>query len=104
MQALKINPEDVFTCLYFGTLLTFCDDKKFAMELFEHAVFQSPDLSVVHWCKAKLHKSLGEFDLAEYEYERAVEVEPDDEQAQEKLADWRVFISGKRRGLSDDNS
>jgi superkiller protein 3 len=96
MQSLTLNPDDPFTCLYFGNLLTLCDDKKYAMELYEHAAQLAPDLPVVHWCRAALHKSQGEFELAEQAYQQAVAVDPDDEQAQEKLAEWRAFIAGVR--------
>ena len=34
MQSLRLNPDDPWTCLKFGTLLTLCDDRKYARELF----------------------------------------------------------------------
>jgi superkiller protein 3 len=96
MQSLRLNPDDPFTCLFFGTLLTLCDDKKYAMDLFEHASSLAPELAVVHWCRANLHRSQGEFELAEQAYRQAVAVEPENEEARQKLADWRKFIAETR--------
>jgi tetratricopeptide (TPR) repeat protein len=93
MQSLRLNPDDPFTCLKFGTLLMLCEDKKYARELFEHAIDVDPELAVAHWCLGNLFRMQGEYDLAERAYERAVEVDPDDEQAQEKLVEWRAFIT-----------
>lgn len=42
MQALRLNPDDPFTCLFFGNLLSICDDKRWAWELFEHAAEVAP--------------------------------------------------------------
>jgi tetratricopeptide (TPR) repeat protein len=96
MQSLRLNPDDPFTCLKFGTLLMLCDDKKYAMELFEHAIEVAPGLAVAHWCLGNLFREQGEYDLAERAYERAVEVAPDDQQAQEKLVEWQAFITRRR--------
>jgi tetratricopeptide (TPR) repeat protein len=94
MQALRLDPDDPFTCLFFGNLLTLCDDKSYAEELYERAAWLAPDLAVVHWCRADLHRAQGEYELAGRAYERAVAVAPDDEQAREKLSQWRAFIAG----------
>ena len=96
MQSLRLNPDDPWTCLKFGTLLTICDDKKYARELFDYAIDLAPELAVAHWCSANLSREQGEYELAERAYERAAEVAPDDEQTKEKLAEWRVFIAGVR--------
>jgi cytochrome c-type biogenesis protein CcmH/NrfG len=93
MQSLRLNPEDPWTCLKFGTLLTICDDKKYARRLFDYAIELAPELAVAHWCSANLYREQGEYELAERAYERAVEVDPDDEQAREKLAEWLSFIA-----------
>ena len=93
MQSLRLNPEDPWTCLKFGTLLTLCEDKKYARELFDHAIELNPELAIAHCCSANLHREQGEYELAERAYERAVEADPDDEQAREKLAEWRTFIA-----------
>jgi tetratricopeptide (TPR) repeat protein len=94
MQALELDPDDPFTCLYFGNLLALCDDKTYAKELYERAVKLAPDLAVVHWCRADLHRSQGEYELAGQAYERAVAVAPEDDQARAKLSEWRAFIAG----------
>jgi Flp pilus assembly protein TadD len=49
MQSLRLNPDDPFTCLLFGNLLTICDDKKWAWELYEYAAEVAPD-----WCQGDL--------------------------------------------------
>ncbi len=92
MQSLRLNPHDPFTCLYFGNLLTICDDKKYALLLFKYAIQLAPDLAVAHWCLADLYCKLGDYGLAERSYERAVEVAPDHEQARSKLTAWRTFV------------
>ncbi len=96
MQSLRLNPDDPWTCLKFGTLLTLCDDKHYVRELFDRAITLEPDLAVAHWCSANLYREQGEYELAERAYERAVEVDPDDEQAGDKLVEWREFIAGVR--------
>jgi cytochrome c-type biogenesis protein CcmH/NrfG len=96
MQSLRLNPDDPFTCLYFGTMLELCDDKKYSLDLYKHAIKLKPDLAVAHWCLGNLYRKQGKYDRAELSYERAVEVAPDDEMAQEKLAEWRTFIAKVR--------
>ncbi len=98
MQSLRLDPKDAWTCLKFGTLLTLCDDKHYARELFDHAITLDPELPVAHWCSANLHREQGEYELAGRAYERAVEVDPADVQAREKLAEWRSFIAGLGAG------
>lgn len=96
MQSLRLNPDDPFTCLRFGTLLMLCDDKAYARQLFERAIDLAPDLAVSRWCLGNLHRQQGEYELAERAYEKAVEVAPDNEQAREKLTEWRAFIAEVR--------
>jgi tetratricopeptide (TPR) repeat protein len=96
MQSFRLNPDDPWTCLKFGTLLTFCEGKEHARELFDRAIELAPELAVAHWCSASLYREQGEYGLAERAYERAVEVDPGDEKAREKLAEWRSFIAGVR--------
>jgi cytochrome c-type biogenesis protein CcmH/NrfG len=96
LQSLRLNPDEPWTCLKFATLLTICDDKKYARELLDYAIKLDPELTVAHWCSGNLYRKQGEYELAEAAYERAVEVDPDDEQAREKLAEWRSFIAGVR--------
>ena len=96
MQSLRLDPDDPWTCLKFGTLLTICDDKHYARELFDRAIALDAELAVAHWCSANLYRKQGEYDLAEQAYERAVDVDPEDEQARGKLAEWRLFIAKVR--------
>ncbi len=96
MQSLRLNPDDPWTCLKFATLLTICDDKKYARELLDYAIKLDPELAVAHWCSANLYRKQGEYELAGQAYERAVEVNPDDDQARKKLAEWRSFIADVR--------
>jgi cytochrome c-type biogenesis protein CcmH/NrfG len=101
MQALKLEPDNPFTCLYFANLLTLWDDKKYAAELYERAVAVAPDLAVVHWCLAEFYRAQGQFDRAEQAYGQAVAVDPDDEVARKKLAEWRDFIANARNRRPD---
>ena len=96
MQSLRLNPDDPWTCLKFASLLTLCDDKKYAREPFDHAIELEPELAVAHWCSANLYRKEGEYELAKQAYERAVEIDPGDEQARGKLAEWRAFIAEVR--------
>jgi cytochrome c-type biogenesis protein CcmH/NrfG len=96
MQALRLDPDDPFTCLLFGNLLTLCDDRGYALTLFEHAAKVAPDLAVVHWCLGKFYRDVGRYEDAGREYERAVEVEPDNPQAREKFSEWSAFIAAAR--------
>jgi tetratricopeptide (TPR) repeat protein len=100
MQALRIDPDDPFTCMYFGNLLATFDDKKWAWQLYRRAAELAPKLAIVHWLQGALHRKERNFDGAELEYRLAVLVEPDNEVAREKLAEWHEFISAideKRR-------
>lgn len=96
MQSLRLNPDDPWTCMKFGTLLTLCNDTRNARELFDLAIELQPGLAAAHWCSANLYRRQGEYPLAERAYERAVEVDPGNEQAQAKLDEWRTFIAGVR--------
>jgi len=96
MQSFRLDPDDPWTCLKFATLLSCCDDKNHARLLFDRAIALEPGLAVAHWCSANLYRAQGDYSLAEQAYERAVEVDPDDKQARDKLAKWRVFIAGVR--------
>lgn len=93
MQSLRLNPDDPWTCLKFANLLSICDDKKYARELLDHAIRLAPELAVVHWCSGDLYRAQRKFKLAERAYERAARVDPDDEQAQKKLEEWRSYIA-----------
>jgi tetratricopeptide (TPR) repeat protein len=96
MQSLRLNPDDPWTCLKFANLLTLCENKQYARDLLDYAIKLEPELAAAHWCSADLHCKQGEYELAEHAYERAVEVEPENNQAREKLAEWRSFILGIR--------
>jgi cytochrome c-type biogenesis protein CcmH/NrfG len=96
MQSFRLNPNDPWTCLKFGGLLTICDDKQYARRLFDRTIKLAPHLAVAHWISANLHRKQNEYELAQRAYERAVEVDPGDEEAQTKLAEWREFIAGAK--------
>lgn len=93
-QSLQLAPDDPWTYLFFGNLLSITDDTKTAMDCFKHAAKLMPHQAVVYWCQGDLYRKLQNFDRAEQVYEKAVEVAPNDEQAQRKLAEWRDFIAG----------
>ena len=101
-QSIRLNPNDVWALLKYGTLLTLCDDKKYARVMFERAAGLEPGLAAPHWAQGNLYRKQGEYDLAGRAYERAVEVDPKDEQAREKLAEWRAFVAKLREGTGDD--
>ena len=61
--------------------MTLCDDKAYALTLFEHAIELAPELAVAHWCVANLHRGQARYREAAKQYERAVEAEPDNWQA-----------------------
>ena len=68
-----------------------CDDKRYALKLYRHAVEKAPLLPAVHWCLADLYRELGEYEAADSAYHRAVEVDEDDAQARQKLDEWTRF-------------
>ena len=72
-------------------------DKKYARELFDHAIEVAPKLAVAYWCSGNLYRTQGEYELAGRAYEQAVEIAPEDEQARKKLAEWRSFIAEVRK-------
>lgn len=65
-------------------------------QLLDRAIELQPKLAVTHWSSAYLFRKQGEYESAERAYERAVEVDPDDEQAQGKSTEWRAYIADVR--------
>ena len=90
---------DPFTCFYFGNLLALCDDKTYAIRLYEWAAEITPDLAVVQWCRANLYRKMRDYDLADRAYHQAVAVAPDDEQARDVLAGWLTFLASRGGNL-----
>lgn len=96
MAALRLDPDDPFTCLYFANLLRIFDKER-AMKLYRRARKLAPELAVVHWCIAELYRSRGDYYRAGKAYNQAVKVEPDCEMSRGKLEEWRTFVAERER-------
>jgi tetratricopeptide (TPR) repeat protein len=94
-QALNLAPDNAFSFLFLGCLLEAVDAPRARM-CYERAAELLPQASIVHWADGDLSRQGGHFARAEEAYNKAVEVNPSDEQARLKLAEWNEFIGGLR--------
>ena len=96
-RSLKADPCDPFTHLYLGNLFYKGEDLDAALERFGYAAMLDPDTPAPLWCQADVYEAQGRQELAEEYHRRAVELDPDDEQAVRLMEEWRE----RRRRQSD---
>ncbi|WP_165248829.1 tetratricopeptide repeat protein [Paludisphaera soli] len=89
-RALRADPTDVWTHLYIGNLAYRERDWEVALIWFRFAAMLAPDMTVPLWCQADVYEFQDRQDLAEEYFRKAVEVDPDDEQARRLLKMWRL--------------
>lgn len=89
-KALAIDPTDGWTHLYMGNLCygLSCYDE--AASHFQHAIDLLPGVACPHWCLADVYDKQGYWLRTEQQYRRAVETDPNDSRAKQKLESWLV--------------
>jgi tetratricopeptide (TPR) repeat protein len=87
-KALAIDPNDGWTHLYMGKLCygLSCYDE--AASHFELAIELLPGVACPHWCLADVYDKQGYWSRTEQQYRRAVETDPSDGKAKQKLESW----------------
>jgi tetratricopeptide (TPR) repeat protein len=96
-KAIQLEPGDAWTHIYLGTHLWRCDDIEAATAEFRIAEKLEPEWVVPLWSLGHIYECAYEdFDLAQSLYERALQLEPDDQVALMYIG--RLF---KKRGQFD---
>lgn len=96
-RALELDPRDAWARIYLGTYLWMRADVEAAVAEFRAAAQLEPEWAVPLWSLGNIHENaLKDFDSAQSFFERALELEPDCQEALKNLG--RLF---KKRGLKD---
>jgi tetratricopeptide (TPR) repeat protein len=98
-RSIVLDPADPWSYLYLGNLFYWQQDYRQAIEQFQHARQRGPELAIVHVCIADAYHGLGEFALAKQYYERAVEVDPNDQNAAKNLRRWQKITKDRKDHL-----
>ena len=77
-----------WTHTFKGNLLYGRRQYRDAIAAFKRAIELMPTVACPYWCLADAYLAHGNFALAEVNYNRAVEVDPDDKKARQKLDEW----------------
>jgi len=88
VRALKLDPYDGWSHLYFGNLLSALGCHESALVHFNYAADFLPDVACPQWCLAEQYRGAGDFDKADDHYRNAVSVDPEDATARGKLNEW----------------
>jgi tetratricopeptide (TPR) repeat protein len=88
VRALKLDPYDGWSHLYFGNLLSGLRCYDDALKHFKYAADFLPDVACPQWCLGDAYRKQGDFDNADSHYRKAVEIDPDDTKAKQKLDEW----------------
>jgi Flp pilus assembly protein TadD len=88
-QATVLDPMDPWSHLYMGNVFYHQCDHAEALDKFQHAHRLEPKLAIALVCMADAYHCLGELKLADEHYRKAVEVDPDDENARANLKRWQ---------------
>ena len=94
VRALKLDPYDGWSHLYFGNMLSAfgCNDD--ALTHFNYAADFLPDAACPQWCLGDQFLKHDDSDNAGLHYKRAVEIDPDDAMARKKLDEWQANNPG----------
>lgn len=88
VRALKLDPFDGWSHLFFGNLCYGLKCYPEAITHFKYAADFLPDAACPHWCLGDAYRAHGDFAHAQWHYEKAVEIDPTDHRARQKLEDW----------------
>ena len=90
VRALKLDPYDGWSHLYWANFLSGLGSYDEALTHFHYAAEFLSDVACPHWCLGDQYCKLSDFDKAEFHFERAVEIDPDNAIARKKLAEWQT--------------
>ena len=87
-RALSVNPDDGWTHVYMGNLCYALACYVEAEAHFKRAIELLPGVACPHWCLADVYDKQGYWSRTEQQYRRAVDTDPSDSKARQKLAAW----------------
>lgn len=87
-KALAIDPDDGWTHIYMGNLCYAISCYDEAKTHFQRAIELLPGVACPHWCLADVYDKQGYRFRTEQQYRRAVEIDPGDNHAKQKLEAW----------------
>jgi hypothetical protein len=91
-RALSLEPKNYWTILKLGSWHYGMGHFDEAMGLFKHAAGLMPRKSVAYWCMGDVYWKRCDNVLAGAMYEKAVALEPRDEEAKRRLRAWRQAV------------
>ena len=94
VRALKLDPYDGWSHLYWANLLAGLGCNDDALTHFHYAADFLPDVACPHWCLGDQYRKVDDFDNADFHFKRAVEIDPDDSMARKKLDEWQAENAG----------
>jgi tetratricopeptide (TPR) repeat protein len=89
-ESLRLDLCDIWTHHFLGNRYFEREEFVFAIERFDYACSLMPECYMPYICLGDSMEKQGLWDLADANYRRAVEVEPDNETAQWNLKAWRA--------------
>ena len=93
-RALEVDSQNPWTHLYLGNLYYVWGKNTQAKGYFEAARDLAPDLACPYWCLGDVYADMLNETSASEMYEKAVHVDPEDEEAQHKLRQWNSRFRG----------
>ena len=94
VRAVKLDPFDGWSHLYFGNLLYALRCYDDALTHFKYAADFLPENGCPHWCMGDTYHALGDLNNADSHYHKAVEIDPDDPTAIQNLNRWLAINQG----------
>jgi len=91
----KMDPEDAWNLVYWGTARWQQGDAEGSRTYFERAAKSHPEWALPLWSLGALEEEVGNFSKARSLYELAVSIDPDDEVARSKLDTFRSRYGDK---------
>ena len=88
VRALKLDPYDGWSHLYFANLLSSLRCYEDALKHLHCAADFLPNVACPQWCLGDAYRKQEDLENADLHYRRAVEIDPPDAKAKQKLNDW----------------
>ena len=88
-KSLELDSEDAWTYMYLGNLCHHKNMIEESLKYYEFAAKLMPDVAAPFWCIAEMHEKLKQYNLADSYFEKAVKIDPNNEDAVRKLKEWK---------------